>query len=60
MATLISIKWHTFIKSCFQSLGGKMPSNIFFDKKLGAYWLLNSCENGITCTFPPFCVLYYK
>ena len=60
MATLINIKWHTFIKSYFQSLGGKIPPNIFFDKKLGVYWLLNSCENGITCTFSPFYVLYYK
>ena len=39
MATLINIKLHTFIKSYFQSLGGKLPLIIFFDKKIGVYWL---------------------
>lgn len=59
MATLINIKLHTFIKKYyFLSLGAKIPPNISFDRQLETSRCVNSCENGITCTFAHFHVLY--
>lgn len=59
MVTLINIKLQTFVKKSYSwSLDAKIPPNIWFDRKLGISRLLNSCGNGITCTFAPFYILY--
>lgn len=59
VAGLINIKLYAFIKkSYFLSLDAKIPPNILFDRKPGTSRLLNSCENGVTCTFAPFYILH--